>query len=221
MSEVHLRPPEDLIRRIRAVKPLRFFVETGTYYGETARWASERFEHVWTTEFSDECYKGAIEKSAGVENVSFLYGDSRAVLPKVLAELEEEALFWLDAHYSGNETYGKSDECPLLEEISIVNRSKYENAIIIDDARFLSPAAAVSSRGPVAQYYRRARRAQRGPAPLYRDFGGPHRRSSGGSPAAGSRILPRSCGSEERGENSARYTERHHAGRQVKLGAVV
>ncbi len=140
MGEYHLRPPEDLVARMQRAIPLRFFVETGTYYGDTARWASERFERVWTTEFSEDCYKGAIERNASLSNVSFLYGDSRSLLPKILAELPGDALFWLDAHYSGNETYGKADECPLLGEVAIINQSTRNNAIIIDDARFfLSP----------------------------------------------------------------------------------
>src|SRR6185312_5214214 len=134
MGEYHLRPPEDLIARMQRAVSLQFFVETGTYYGDTARWASERFARVWTTEFSEECYKGALERNGSLANVSFLYGDSRRLLPQILAELSGSALFWLDAHYSGNETYGASDECPLLEELAIVNQSAFENAIIIDDA---------------------------------------------------------------------------------------
>jgi hypothetical protein len=140
MGEYHLRPPEELIGRMQRAMPVRLFVETGTYYGDTACWASERFDKVWTIEFSEECYKGAVERNRSLANVSFLLGDSRKLLPEIVAELSSAALFWLDAHYSGNETYGQSDECPLLDELAIINRSTFENAIIIDDARFfLSP----------------------------------------------------------------------------------
>jgi hypothetical protein len=52
-------------------------------------------------------------------------------------------MFWLDAHWSGGETYGENDECPLLEELAIINVSPYEHIILIDDARlFLSPPPA-------------------------------------------------------------------------------
>ena len=50
-------------------------------------------------------------------------------------------LFWLDAHWSGSQTYGEDDECPLLEELEIILSSNLKNfAILIDDARlFLAP----------------------------------------------------------------------------------
>jgi hypothetical protein len=40
----------------------------------------------------------------------------------------------------GEGTYGENKECPIIEEIEIINRSEYEQFIFIDDARlFLSP----------------------------------------------------------------------------------
>ena len=50
------------------------------------------------------------------------------------------AIFWLDAHWSGGETYGINDECPLIEEIKIINNTKLNHIILIDDARlFIKP----------------------------------------------------------------------------------
>jgi hypothetical protein len=58
----------------------------------------------------------------------------------VINTLNSSALFWLDAHWSGGNTYGQSDTCPILDEIEIINRCKYDSFILIDDARlFLSP----------------------------------------------------------------------------------
>jgi hypothetical protein len=47
----------------------------------------------------------------------------------------------LDAHWSGGDTYGQEDECPILEELKIIFNSPIKNfAILIDDARlFLAP----------------------------------------------------------------------------------
>ena len=54
--------------------------------------------------------------------------------------LDEPAIFWLDAHYSGDGTFGSENKCPLLDEIIAVNKSKFSNVLLIDDARaFLSP----------------------------------------------------------------------------------
>jgi hypothetical protein len=46
----------------------------------------------------------------------------------------------LDSHWSGGETYGKGDECPLLAE-SGAFRGKWDgHVLLVDDARlFLSP----------------------------------------------------------------------------------
>lgn len=132
--------PEELLARIRDVMPMRYFIETGTYYGATARWASPLFDRVWTTEFSEDVYRETVVRNADLKNVTFLFGDSRKLLSDIVGDLREGAVFWFDAHYSGNETYGESDECPLLEELAVVNRSPHENVLIVDDARhYLAP----------------------------------------------------------------------------------
>jgi hypothetical protein len=49
-------------------------------------------------------------------------------------------LFWLDAHWSGGETFGEEDECPLLDEIAVIDGDGPSHIILIDDARmFLAP----------------------------------------------------------------------------------
>jgi hypothetical protein len=70
-----------------------------------------------------------------------IYGDSREELGPII-EREDNILFWLDAHWSGGETYGESDQCPLIKELEVIFRySKEKNfAILIDDVRlFLAP----------------------------------------------------------------------------------
>ncbi|HVZ38277.1 MAG TPA: hypothetical protein VHI13_03300 [Candidatus Kapabacteria bacterium] len=133
-------PPEDLIVRLARARTIRHFVETGTYRGRTAAWAAEHFPSVWTIEFSRELYDEARERHRALENVRFRFGDSRRELERIVGGLDTPALFWLDAHWSGGATYGAEDQCPLLEEIAIINRSAEESYILIDDARlFLSP----------------------------------------------------------------------------------
>ena len=76
----------------------------------------------------------------GIDNIIQLNGDTRDHLKKILSN-NDNILFWLDSHWSGGETYGKNDECPLLEELKIIFNSRLKNfVILIDDARlFLSP----------------------------------------------------------------------------------
>ncbi|MBS1912468.1 MAG: hypothetical protein JST22_10820 [Bacteroidetes bacterium] len=140
MGLVRMGPPEDLIVRLARARAIGHFVETGTYRGRTAAWAAEHFPSVWTIEFSRELYDEARERHRALENVRFCFGDSRTELERIVGMLDAPALFWLDAHWSGGVTYGAEDQCPLLEEIAIINRSAAESYILVDDARlFLSP----------------------------------------------------------------------------------
>jgi hypothetical protein len=67
-------------------------------------------------------------------------GNSKEQLAAIVPTLKEPCIFWLDAHWSGGITYGESEECPLLEELQIINDSECDHFILIDDARlFLCP----------------------------------------------------------------------------------
>ena len=114
---------------------VRTFVETGTYRGDTAAWASEHFERVVTIEFSEPIHAETTRRLGHLGNVEFLFGDSRMQLPRVVATLRGPAMFWLDGHWSGGDTYGEGDECPVLDEIRIVNLCRETPIVCIDDAR--------------------------------------------------------------------------------------
>ena len=143
MGVIRMGPPKDLIIRLKECHELNNFIETGTYFGNTANWSSQKFEKVVTLENSTKMYKIATQKFGHIKNIKFLQGDSRLLLKKVVSDLKLPSMFWLDAHWSGGETYGEKDECPLLEELAIINESPCEHIILIDDARlFLSPPPA-------------------------------------------------------------------------------
>lgn len=133
-------PPADLILELSSAFSIKNFVETGTYEGHTAVWASEHFQKIYTIEFSETFYRETFERYKERKNVEFIFGDSRTQLKKIVEELNEPALFWLDAHWSGGATYGDDDQCPLIEELKIIGGSQFDNFIFIDDARlFTSP----------------------------------------------------------------------------------
>lgn len=133
-------PPTKLIRQLATEFAIENFVETGTAYGGTALWASEHFKKVFTIEYCQEIYEQTVGKFGHITNIKFLQGDSRTEVTKIVQQLDGASFFWLDAHWSGGITYGENDECPLLEELSIINKSSFENFILIDDARlFTSP----------------------------------------------------------------------------------
>src|SRR5229473_472438 len=140
MGVVRMGPPAELITKLKETFGIKRFIETGTYRGDTAYWASRLFPFVTTIEYSTPIYEKAVEKYGRIQNIDFIFGDSRQVLQTIAQELNEGCIFWLDSHWIGGESYGKDGECALLEELSIIAQSKYDHFIFIDDARlFTSP----------------------------------------------------------------------------------
>ena len=117
---------------------LRDFIETGTYHGNTAVWAAAHFDQVLTIEYAQSIYDETVAKHSALANIKFLFGDSRLLLKNIIEELTRPAIFWLDSHWSGGKTYGRADECPLLEEIQVINTASYNHFLFIDDARLLT-----------------------------------------------------------------------------------
>lgn len=140
MDSKYYRLPSNLVLSIKNEFHLKYFVETGTYVGNTARWASQHFDRVFTIENSEMLWQQASTKYSGLDNIQFILGDSRHMLCEVVEKLESPAIFWLDAHWSVGITYGEGNECPLAEELQIVVNNSYDHFILVDDARmFLAP----------------------------------------------------------------------------------
>lgn len=130
----------NLVQALQKAFALRTFVETGTFLGDSAAWASQRFERVYTIERAESLWQQAEQRLANLGNVTCLAGDSRQALHSIVTTGDSPTLFWLDAHWSGEQTYGESDECPLLGELEVILSSQLESFLLIDDARlFLAP----------------------------------------------------------------------------------
>ncbi len=115
-------------------------VETGTFLGGTAIQMSRYFDRVYTIEASDYYFSVAKQnvENENIKNITMLYGDTIKCLPQVLeTEKDSKIVFWLDAHYSGGETF--FNVSPLMREIEIINTIMGTSPIlIIDDARFIN-----------------------------------------------------------------------------------
>ena len=137
-----------LLTDIRDEFGVTHFIETGTNVGETAEWASGEFEQVTTVELDDDLYNQALDARGHIDNINFVKGMSQEELRSIVPELEEPAIFHLDAHCGGKwaASAGESlertdlDICPLEEELAILAESDVTHYLIIDDARiFTSP----------------------------------------------------------------------------------
>ena len=125
-----------LIIRVAQERKLDLFVETGTFRGEMIDAQMSHFRRLMSIELSEELYQAAIKKFAGCPQVQLHQGDSGLKLKEIAAGFQEPALFWLDAHYSGDGTAGGNDDAPILKELSgIAARQQPKDVILIDDAR--------------------------------------------------------------------------------------
>ena len=128
--------PAELAIELARIQATSVFVETGTFRGETARWAASHFARVYTVERAEALYRDNTQKFSTVLNLAAHLGDSRAVLPRILSEIgAQPGLFWLDGHWSCAPTAGSGDECPLLDELALL-ADRGDDLILIDDARF-------------------------------------------------------------------------------------
>jgi len=114
-------PYPSLVKRrtiAQYLDPESVFIETGTFLGQTSRWAGARCREVHTIEVSDSLYariSPGLEK-AGIRTYK---GDSTEVLPAILEELEARSVvIWLDAHWSGGITArAESGDTPVDSEV--------------------------------------------------------------------------------------------------------
>jgi hypothetical protein len=140
MGIVRMGVPTELVTALRRQASSDTFVETGTYRGETAIWAAKTFTRVVTIEQAQSFYDAAKVRLAPLKNVEVRFGNSRTELSRLAESLSGPVVFWLDAHWSGGETYGQGDECPLLDELAVIAKRPNADIILIDDARlFLEP----------------------------------------------------------------------------------
>jgi hypothetical protein len=116
---------------------LKTLVETGTYYGEMVAAMKGHFDRIYSIEFVPELAERATRKFARYPHVLIFCGDSRVLMPDVLALLTGPALFWLDAGYYG--WVGKrGDQQRLSAELEMILSHPYRHLILLDDARGLT-----------------------------------------------------------------------------------
>lgn len=140
MGIVRMGVPEELVLFLQRTFNLNVFIETGTFKGDTSCWAADHFNKVLTIELSKELFDEAADKYRHLQNIHFKYGNSPEELVKIIKDIDESAVFWLDAHHCSLNTAGKGSPVPILEEINAIGSSTYDQFILIDDARlFLAP----------------------------------------------------------------------------------
>lgn len=112
------------------------FVETGTHKGNTVLGLHSYFSDLYTIELSVKYYSEFNAENPHLKIHTFL-GDSSIVLLDIIPSLNGKAVFWLDGHFSSGDTAQGDKDCPLIEELSAIDKlySFDKAVIIIDDYR--------------------------------------------------------------------------------------
>ena len=135
MGLVSFGVPREIVVKLSKLNHSNCFVETGTYEGKTSRWAASQFDSVHTIERSEIVYNKFGPALDVFPNLKRHLADSRVVLPKIITQFgNNTGIFWLDGHWSGGDTAGANDECPLLDELACL-ATRTSDIILIDDAR--------------------------------------------------------------------------------------
>ncbi len=114
------------------------FIETGTLWGDTTLRMKDHFKQVHTIELSPKYFHIFNEKvkNSEIQNIKCHFGDSSQVIPEILKTLQvnQKCVFWLDGHWSSEDTSQGDKDCPLIEECLGINEFySADNAIIIID----------------------------------------------------------------------------------------
>tara|TARA_B100001094_G_scaffold333314_1_gene410610 strand:- start:142 stop:672 length:531 start_codon:yes stop_codon:yes gene_type:complete len=112
------------------------FIETGSYMGSTIDNIKNNFKNIYTIELNENLYNYCKKKFENDKNINCLKGESYIKLQEILKDINNDTIFFLDGHYSGNETSKGIEDVPLLRELEVINKNfKNKGIIIIDDLR--------------------------------------------------------------------------------------
>lgn len=119
------------------------FVETGSAGGNGIEQALKAgFEKIYSIELSEQFHQQCeqhFEREMESGQVTLIFGDSTYALPKVLAAVEGQTTFWLDAHGGYGKTAMGEKMCPLMEELDAISEHTIKtHTILVDDRRLFS-----------------------------------------------------------------------------------
>ena len=134
----HLLKRRIIVRLAREHKA-ELFIETGTLFGDMVYAMRHTFKRLVSIELDDWLFNRARRRFQRYPHIRILHGDSGRRIVEVLAEVRQNCLFWLDAHYSGGITAHGEAMTPIFDEIrAILNHEIKNHIVVIDDARLFN-----------------------------------------------------------------------------------
>ncbi|MFB3915238.1 MAG: hypothetical protein ACE14M_00795 [Terriglobales bacterium] len=114
---------------------LHLLVEAGTYFGEMVQATRQQFREIYSVELEDWLFERAREKFAPYPHIHMLHGNSEVLVPQIVSQLNEPALFWLDAGYYGFAGAVGNPDRIIVELTAILTHRISDHVVLIDDAR--------------------------------------------------------------------------------------
>lgn len=113
------------------------FVETGTYKGTGVQLALDaQYNSVSSVELASSFYEKAVDMFRNESKVKLYKGTSENCLWEMIKNIDQEIVFWLDAHYAGDTGCIGPEKSPIIKELSIIGQHPIKTHIImIDDVR--------------------------------------------------------------------------------------
>lgn len=114
---------------------LNVFVETGTYFGDMVEAMKDCFGRIYSIELDQHLFREAKKRFVSAKHIEIIHADSGGELGKVIKKINQPILFWLDGHYSGEDTARGKGDTPIYNELNhILSSKESRHVIIIDDA---------------------------------------------------------------------------------------
>ncbi len=112
----------------------RVYIETGLWKGVQLHIASSHFDKCHGIELDAHWHRVAAERVADLEHVQVHHGDTRHILPRILADFPDTPLFVkLDAHFCILDPPIKKSPFPLWDELNLLRDRAPDDVVSIDD----------------------------------------------------------------------------------------
>ena len=117
---------------------LRVFVETGTHKGDTvkAMLLSNLFTTIYSVDNNAARAHKAKHRFRSFPHIHCAHSDNSVWIPEVLKQIDEPALFWLNAHAAHEQVQKSGTKTLLLDEIRAIAAHRTDHVIIVDGARY-------------------------------------------------------------------------------------
>ena len=123
----------EIIRRVAINYNYRIFIETGTYLGNTSKYLANYFKKILTVELDKDLFLKSQDNLKKYTNIECYNNDSENFLKEIILNINEEAIFFLDAHYSGPGTSNLKGITPCVNELKEISKGSIKSHVIIID----------------------------------------------------------------------------------------